>query len=160
MAQHPENRPAATPDEPLPPLPPELGGTSLSTESNLPPAPSPGVSAGDSPGPATDLAPSPDLVPPPAVPEQQFGRRDRIKVPWTRTSAAWLGIWAGVVALILLIIFVAQNTANVEINFLWMTGHFSLAVALLVAGVCGAIIAMAVAAARILQLRRLVHRGR
>jgi uncharacterized integral membrane protein len=154
MAQHPENRPAATPDEPLPPLPPELGGAAgpgFSTESGLPPAPSP--------GPSTGLAPSPDLAPPPAVPEQPFGGRKRIKVPWTRTSAAWLGIWAGVVALILLIIFVAQNTANVEINFLWMTGHFSLAVALLVAGVCGAIIAMAVAAARIVQLRRLVHRG-
>jgi len=160
MAQHPENHPATGPGEPVPPLPPELGGTSLSTESNLPPAPSPHVPAGDSPGPSAGLAPSPDLVPPPAVREQPLGRRDRIKVPWTRTSAAWLGIWAGAVALILLIIFVAQNTANVQINFLWMSGHFSLAVALLVAGVCGAVIAMAVAAARIVQLRRLVHRGR
>jgi uncharacterized integral membrane protein len=163
MAQPPENRPAATPDEPLPSLP-----TRFSTESDLPPADSsPGSPAGASPGPSTGLEPSPDLAPPPAVPEQPFGvsdettvRRERIKVPWTRTSAAWLGIWAGVAALILLIIFVAQNTANVQINFLWMSGHFSLAVALLVAGVCGAIIAMAVAAARIVQLRRLVHRGR
>jgi uncharacterized integral membrane protein len=75
-------------------------------------------------------------------------------------SAAWLGIWTGAVALILLIIFVAQNTANVRIDFLWMSGSVSLAVALLVAGVGGALIAMAVAAARIIQLRRLVHRGR
>jgi uncharacterized integral membrane protein len=98
--------------------------------------------------------PSPDLVPPPAP------AHERATVPHTRTSAAWLGIWAGVAALIVLIIFVAQNTASVQVNFLWMTSHFSLAVALLVAGVAGAVIAMAVAAARIIQLRRLVRRGR
>src|SRR4051812_37808859 len=125
MAQPPQNRPAATPDEPLPPLP-----TRFSTESDLPPADSsPGVSPGSpagsppappagppagspagasrgsspgpSSGPSAGLEPSPDLAPPPAVPEQPFGvsdettvRRERIKVPWTRTSAAWLGIWA------------------------------------------------------------------
>jgi uncharacterized integral membrane protein len=98
------------------------------------------------------LDPSPDLIAPPAV-------HERVTVPHTRTSAAWLGIWAGAAALILLIIFVAQNTASVEVNFLWMKGHFSLAVALLVAGVAGALIAMAVAGARIIQLRRLVRRG-
>ena len=98
---------------------------------------------------------SSDLLPPTAVPESSL----RYKVPHTRTSAAWFGIWAGVAALILLIIFVAQNTASVQVNFLWMSGQFSLAVALLVAGVGGAVVAMAVAAARILQLRRLVKRG-
>jgi uncharacterized integral membrane protein len=83
-----------------------------------------------------------------------------VKVPRTRTSAVWFGVWAGVVALILLIIFVGQNTASVEINFLWLSGRISLALALLIAGVCGAIIAMAVAAARIIQLRRLFRRTR
>jgi uncharacterized integral membrane protein len=72
----------------------------------------------------------------------------------------WLGVWAGVLVVILLIIFVAQNTAGVEINFLWMSGRISLALAMLIAGVAGAIIAMAVAAARIIQLRRMVRRAR
>ena len=72
----------------------------------------------------------------------------------------WLGVWAGVLVVILLIIFVAQNTASVEINFLWMSGQISLALAMLIAGVAGAIIAMAVAAARIIQLRRMVRRSR
>jgi uncharacterized integral membrane protein len=75
-------------------------------------------------------------------------------------GAIWVGVWAGVAALILLIIFVGQNTASVEINFLWMSGRIPLALALLIAGVCGAIIAMAVAAARIVQLRRHVRRLR
>jgi putative membrane protein len=79
-------------------------------------------------------------------------------VPWTRTSAAWLGIWAGVVVLVLLIIFMAQNTGRVEITFLWLHGTIPLALALLIAGVGVAIIAMAIATARITQLRRLLQR--
>jgi uncharacterized integral membrane protein len=117
------------------------------------------------------LEPSPDLLPPapfpPPVPSPVASpvaspaeKHVRVTVPRTRLSAAWFGIWAGAVALILLIIFVAQNTANVRIDFLWMSGNVSLAVALLIAGVGGAIIAMAVAALRIIQLRRLVRRGR
>ena len=80
--------------------------------------------------------------------------------PFTRISAAWLGVWAGVVVVILLIVFIGQNTAPVRIEFLWMHGLIPTALALLMAGVGGAIIAMAVSAARILQLRRLVRRRR
>jgi len=85
--------------------------------------------------------------------------REPVKVPRTRTSAVWFGVWAGAFALILLIIFVAQNTGNVRLSFLWFDGQIPLALAMLIAGVCGAFIAMAVAAVRIIQLRRLVHRG-
>ncbi|MDT5042962.1 MAG: hypothetical protein QOE51_3947 [Actinoplanes sp.] len=149
MAQPPENRPNASTNEPfLAPFDGSAGGTTVEPAPDLPPAGSSG---------SADLLPpaSPDLLPPAGT-----EKRVRVRVPWTRVSAAWLGIWTGAVALILLIIFVAQNTANVRIDFLWMSGSVSLAVALLVAGVGGALIAMAVAAARIVQLRRLVHRGR
>jgi uncharacterized integral membrane protein len=81
-------------------------------------------------------------------------------VPRTRTSAVWFGVCAGAVALILLIVFVAQNTGNVRIEFLWMDGQISLALAMLIAGVCGVLVAMAVASVRIIQLRRLVRRRR
>ena len=80
-------------------------------------------------------------------------------VPRTRAGAVWFGVWAGALALILLIIFVAQNTSGVQITFLWMEGQISLALALLIAGVCGALVALAVASVRIIQLRRLVRRG-
>jgi uncharacterized integral membrane protein len=100
--------------------------------------------------------PSPDLVPPGPVATRPSGGG----VPHTRTSAVWFGVWAGVAVLILLIIFVAQNTANVAITFLWMHGSLPLALAVLIAGVGGAIIAMGVAAARIGQLRRLLRRRR
>jgi uncharacterized integral membrane protein len=82
------------------------------------------------------------------------------KQPYTRIRAAWVGVWAGVVAVILLIVFVGQNTAPVRINFLWLDGAIPTALALLIAGVGGAVIAMAVAAARILQLRRTLRRDR
>jgi len=150
MAQSPENHPAARPDEPLPELPADLSSPGLSS----PDLSSPDLSSPDLVTPDYPPAVSPDLLPP------EHERPARVKVPHTRTSAAWFGIWAGVAALILLIIFVAQNTASVQVNFLWMSGQFSLAVALLVAGVGGAVVAMAFAAARILQLRRLVKRGR
>ncbi|MFI5936967.1 lipopolysaccharide assembly LapA domain-containing protein [Actinoplanes sp. NPDC051494] len=86
--------------------------------------------------------------------------RSTQRVPRTRTSAVWFGVWAGVAALILLIIFVAQNTGRMQISFLWMDGRIPIALALLIAGVAGAVIAMAVASVRIIQLRKLVRRGR
>ena len=82
------------------------------------------------------------------------------QVSRTRTSAVWLGVWAGVVVLILLIVFIAQNTASVRIAFFGLEGSIPLALALLIAGVAGAIIAMAVAGLRILQLRRQIRHGR
>jgi uncharacterized integral membrane protein len=103
------------------------------------------------PPPPYDPATPPVLSPAPTVSEP-------VKVTPTRTSTIWTGIWAGVVALILLIVFIAQNTASVEIAFFALEGRISLALALLIAGVAGAIIAMAVAALRIIQLRRLVRR--
>jgi uncharacterized integral membrane protein len=85
-------------------------------------------------------------------------KHERAKVARTRISAVWVGIWAGVLVLILMIIFIAQNTASVQISFFALEGQISLALALLIAGVAGAIIAMAVGAFRILQLRREVRR--
>jgi uncharacterized integral membrane protein len=95
----------------------------------------------------------PPLAEPPATTE------DRARANRTRTGAVWIGVWAGVVVLILLIIFIAQNTAAVEISFFALEGQIPLALAMLIAGVAGAIIAMAVAGLRILQLRRQIRRG-
>lgn len=78
----------------------------------------------------------------------------------SRTSGFWASVIALGIVLVLLIIFIAQNTAKVQIAFFGMEGQIPLALALLIAGVAGAIIAMSVAAARIIQLRRLVRRSR
>ncbi|MGA5304417.1 LapA family protein [Nucisporomicrobium flavum] len=66
-------------------------------------------------------------------------------------GAARPAVWAGAVALLVVIVFVAQNTGGVDIAFLWMHGRVSLALALIVAGIAGAVIGRALAVA----LRRL-----
>jgi uncharacterized integral membrane protein len=80
------------------------------------------------------------------------------RVPRTRTGAAWFGICAAALVLVVLIVFMLQNTRSVEVTFLWMHGSVPLALALLVAGVGVAVLAMAVGEARIGQLRRLARR--
>jgi uncharacterized integral membrane protein len=72
----------------------------------------------------------------------------------TRTGAAWFGICLAAVLLVVLIVFMLQNTGTVEVTFLWMHGNLPLALALLVASVGTAIVTMVVGAARITQLRR------
>ncbi|MEV6635095.1 lipopolysaccharide assembly protein LapA domain-containing protein [Actinoplanes sp. NPDC051470] len=72
----------------------------------------------------------------------------------TRTGAAWFGICLAAVVLVVLIVFMLQNTGTVEVTFLWMHGSLPLALALLVASVGTAIATMIVGAARITQLRR------
>ena len=102
--------------------------------------------------------PEPALSPePPAVPPTSDAADVVPRQPYTRIRAAWFGVWAGILAVILLIVFVGQNTSHVDVQFLWLDGHIPTALALLIAGVGGAIIAMAIAAARILQLRRAIR---
>jgi putative membrane protein len=70
------------------------------------------------------------------------------------------GLIAGVVALIVVMIFVVQNTHAVNISFLGAHLHLSLAVALLLAAVAGALVMAAAGTARITQLRRIMRRNR
>jgi uncharacterized integral membrane protein len=162
MAYPSENRPAPTPgaEPPMPGLHPDLAPPAPASAPAS--VPSPDVPAGPSSTVSSDVdqtpyeAPAGDL----SLTDAPVEKREKIQLARTRTSAVWLGVWAGVAGVILLIIFVAQNTASVEINFLWLSGSISLALALLIAGVAGAAVAMGVAAARIIQLRRLVRRSR
>jgi uncharacterized integral membrane protein len=49
-------------------------------------------------------------------------------------------LWAGVIALIVLIIFVVQNSQEVEVDFLFTTTSTPLIFALVFAGVLGALV--------------------
>ncbi|MEH1127958.1 lipopolysaccharide assembly protein LapA domain-containing protein [Micromonospora sp. CPCC 206061] len=82
------------------------------------------------------------------------------RVPRTRTSTAWFGICIAALLFVVLIVFMLQNTASVEVSFLWMHGSLPLALALLVAAVGAALLTMVIGAARITQLRRLSRRQR
>jgi uncharacterized integral membrane protein len=60
--------------------------------------------------------------------------------------------------LLLLVVFIAQNTQSVHMSFLGWDGEPPLAVAILVAAALGVVITAAVGTLRILQLRRRVRR--
>ena len=62
--------------------------------------------------------------------------------------------------LLLLIIFIGQNTQDVEVSFLGWNGQAPLAVSLLVAVLVGILLAVVAGSLRILQLRRRVRRVR
>ena len=78
----------------------------------------------------------------------------------TRLSGAWTAIVVGLLALVVILIFILQNQQRVDVSFLIFSGHLPLAVALLFAMILGALIVFAFGAARILQLRMVAGRAR
>ena len=78
----------------------------------------------------------------------------------TRLSGAWTAVVAGVVVLVVILIFILQNQQTVDVSFLVFRGHLPLAVALLFAMILGALIVFTFGAARLLQLRIVAARAR
>lgn len=78
----------------------------------------------------------------------------------SRASGVWAAVVALVVLLILLAVFILQNTAEVEIVYFGWSGQAPLAAALLIAVAAGLLIAVVAGSLRILQLRRRVRRER
>jgi uncharacterized integral membrane protein len=76
----------------------------------------------------------------------------------TNAGRVWIAIAVAIVLLVLLIIFIAENSNSVTISFLGAHGHISLALALLIAAVVGALVTLLAGTARILQLRLEVRR--
>jgi uncharacterized integral membrane protein len=70
------------------------------------------------------------------------------------------GLIAGAVVLVVVLIFIIQNAHSVNITFLGAHLQLSLAVALLLAAVGGALAMAAAGTARITQLRRIMRRNR
>jgi uncharacterized integral membrane protein len=78
----------------------------------------------------------------------------------SRTSGVWFAVVTLVVILVLLAVFVLQNTQRVDVSFFGWSGTAPLAATLLIAAAAGLVIALAAGALRILQLRRRVKRAR
>jgi len=73
---------------------------------------------------------------------------------------AWTGVIAGAVILLLLLIFILENTQSVTISFMGADGDVPLGVALLLAAVGGALVVGLVGIARVVQLRKRAKRAR
>jgi len=99
-------------------------------------------------GTAGDVPPVTDPANPPA----------KKPVKFTRAAALWLALVLGFLILIVLLIFIAQNTASAQFAFLGWHWSLPLGVAILGAAVGGGLLTVAVGAVRMLQLRRAVKR--
>ena len=78
----------------------------------------------------------------------------------TRSGAVWSAAASFAVILVLLLIFILQNSRKVQISYLGAHGQLPLGVALLFAAVLGILLVVIPGTARIIQLRTVAHRHR
>ncbi|MFJ4654482.1 lipopolysaccharide assembly LapA domain-containing protein [Nocardia sp. NPDC088792] len=106
-------------------------------------------------------ASSAPLTPGPPIPDEDLAQVpvDRNPLRATRTGNTWIGIVVFGLVLVLLVIFLLQNTQSVKVSYLGMSGHLSLAVAMLIAAVAGVLLTATTGSLRIWQLRRRVRRS-
>jgi len=93
-----------------------------------------------------------------ATPSHQPKPKDPLR--GSRTSGVWVAVLGLLVLLVLMAIFILQNTQSVEVSFLGWTGSAPLSASLLIAVVAGMLLAVSAGALRIMQLRRRVKRSR
>ncbi len=107
-----------------------------------------------------------EQTPPPVDPPQEQASpapgpgRGNDPLRGSRTSGIWVAVLALVVVVILLAVFILQNTQTAEVRFLGWTGTAPVSATLLIAAAGGALLVAAAGALRILQLRRRVKRDR
>lgn len=123
---------------------PQAGATtSGSTASGAPASGAQGSAGSESTTSDSEPAPSPE--------EDLLAR--------TRVSGTWVAIIIFAVILILLLIFVLQNTQSVEISYITADFKLPLAVAMLLSAVAGVLLTAIAGTSRILQLRRRVRKS-
>jgi len=72
----------------------------------------------------------------------------------------WVAVGIFALVLLFLLIFILENGRGVDISYLGAHGHMPLGVALLLAAVCGALLVILAAAARMAQLRSTARKHR
>jgi uncharacterized integral membrane protein len=90
--------------------------------------------------------------PPPQLPQHVVKR--------TRMGGLWLASGSFAVVLLLLLIFILENSKGVDVAYFGAHGHLPLGVALLLAAVLGILMVVIPGTARIIQLRLTARRHR
>jgi uncharacterized integral membrane protein len=80
-------------------------------------------------------------------------------VKFTRAAALWSALIVGFLILILLLVFILQNTDSATIHFFAWEWNLPVGVGILLAAVCGGLLTVAAGTARIIQLRRAAKRN-
>ncbi|WP_113719745.1 LapA family protein [Arthrobacter dokdonensis] len=78
----------------------------------------------------------------------------------TRASMMWVATAAGLLVLVLLIIFILQNQESVTLHYFGLNGTVSIGVGLFIGAVGGGIIVAIAGTVRIIQLRTRVRRNK
>ncbi|WP_280833145.1 LapA family protein [Mycolicibacterium frederiksbergense] len=102
----------------------------------------------------SDPSASPDLPEPTPGPPSPPEAEVPVPPSFTRAGALWSALILGFLVLIVLLIFIAQNTASTAFTFLSWHWSLPLGVAILGAAVAGGLLTFAAGTARIFQLRR------
>ena len=78
---------------------------------------------------------------------------------FTRAAALWSALIAGFVILILLLVFILQNTESATVHLFAWQWNLPIGVGVLLAAVGGGLLTVAAGTARIVQLRRAAKRN-
>jgi uncharacterized integral membrane protein len=106
-----------------------------------------------SPDRPSDPASAPDK-PPPGATTPSTRPTPESAVKFTRAAALWSALIAGFVILILLLVFIMQNTDSATVHFFGWNWNLPIGVGVLLAAVGGGLLTVAAGTARIIQLRR------
>jgi uncharacterized integral membrane protein len=117
----------------------------------------PAAEGSSAPPPNSDLDTGAGVTSGETAPQPTMSRGE---IPGTRTARAHNALIAGAIVLILLLVFILENTERVKISYFGVGFHMQLGVALLLAAIGGALLVGIFGAARILQLRRRVRNPR
>jgi uncharacterized integral membrane protein len=93
-----------------------------------------------------------------SIPPTPTGTDHRPGVPRTRTGGLWIASVVFAAVLLLLLVFILQNTRRAEVSFFGARANPPIGVALLLAAVFGVLLVALPGTARILQLRFLARR--
>jgi len=131
----------------------------------------PTATGAEAPQPAPGPAPGPvrdgQVVPPQSRPQQgtppaaaPAAQPPQHTIKRTRLSGLWVAVGFFAIILLLLLIFILQNSQKVDVSYMGAHGHLPLGVALLLAAVCGVLLVVLAGTARISQLRATARKHR
>lgn len=107
--------------------------------------------------PDPDPAPAERTAAERSTPAPGFDARGRVRA--TKVTGVWIGLIGTALFLILLVIFVAQNSRRVALHFFGWHGQFSLALTILLSAVIGVLLVAIPGTVRIVQLRRALRQN-
>jgi uncharacterized integral membrane protein len=81
------------------------------------------------------------------------------KVRRTKISGLWVGVTVAAIVLLVLLVFIIENSQTVDVGFFGAHWHLSLGVAMLLAAICGVLLVAIPGYGRIIQLRRVLRRA-